>query len=278
MSRPEHLAPPELHYDAEEAQKYTERTRIVEIQRSIAERAIELLNFQAGERRLVLDIGAGSGLSGDVLSEAGHEWIGLDISEDMLQVANERGVDGDLMLNDMGQGFGFRPGMFDGAISVSAVQWLCYSNDKGEVQRKRISTFFQSLYRALHRGARAVLQIYPESPEQVEMLTTAATRCGFTGGLVVDYPHSAKARKHYLCLFAGLDAAGQSTEGKVEDSNQSQKLFDLRRSRYKKKGKGARAPVKSRDWVLQKKETQRRRGRKVRPDTKYTARKRKDKF
>ena len=32
------------------------------------------------------------------------------------------------------------------------------------------------------------------------------------------------------------------------------------------------------DWVLQKKETQRRRGRKVRPDTKYTARKRKDKF
>ena len=58
-------APPsQLHYDAEEAQKYTERTRIVEIQRSIAERAIELLNFQAGERRLVLDIGAGSGLSG----------------------------------------------------------------------------------------------------------------------------------------------------------------------------------------------------------------------
>lgn len=36
---------------------------------------------------------------------------------DELEVALEREVEGDLFLQDIGQGFGFRPGSFDGAIS-----------------------------------------------------------------------------------------------------------------------------------------------------------------
>lgn len=39
------------------------------------------------------------------------------------------------------------------------------------------------------------------------MLTTAAQRCGFSGGLVVDFPNSTKAKKYFLCLFAGTDPA-----------------------------------------------------------------------
>ena len=34
----------------------------------------------------------------------------------------------------------------------------------------------------------------PFSP-QLELITTQATRAGFTGGVVVDYPNSAKAKK-----------------------------------------------------------------------------------
>jgi 18S rRNA (guanine1575-N7)-methyltransferase len=30
-----------------------------------------------------------------------------------------------------------------------------------------------------------------------------ALRCGFTGGMVIDFPNSAKAKKYFLCLFAG---------------------------------------------------------------------------
>ena len=52
-------------------------------------------------------------------------WIGLDISTAMLDVASEREVEGDVIHSDMGHGFGFRAGMFDGAISISALQWLC---------------------------------------------------------------------------------------------------------------------------------------------------------
>lgn len=43
----------------------------------------------------------------------------------MLGIASEREVEGDLLLQDLGQGLPLRPGMFDGAISISAVQWLC---------------------------------------------------------------------------------------------------------------------------------------------------------
>ena len=35
---------------------------------------------------------------------------------DVIEVALEREVEGDLFLHDIGQGFGFRPGTFDGAI------------------------------------------------------------------------------------------------------------------------------------------------------------------
>ena len=36
---------------------------------------------------------------------------------------------------------------------------------------------------------RAVIQLYPETPEQMELISKTATKCGFTGGLVVDYPN-----------------------------------------------------------------------------------------
>lgn len=51
----------------------------------MAERAIELLALPDDNvSRLLLDIGCGSGLSGEVITEMGHNWIGVDISESML--------------------------------------------------------------------------------------------------------------------------------------------------------------------------------------------------
>ena len=212
MSRPEHIAPADVYYSSTEAGKYTGNSRVQTIQREMAERCIELLNFPEGARRLVLDVGCGSGLSGDALVDAGHEWVGLDVSEPMLKIAVESGAGpggdgGDVVLGDMGQGFGVRAGIFDGAISVSALQWLCYSDKSDHRAGKRLSAFFSSLYCALRRGARAALQFYPESVAQIELITAAAHRCGFTGGLVVDNPESTKAKKYYLCIFSGSDAA-----------------------------------------------------------------------
>ena len=53
------------------------------------------------------------------------------------------------------------------------------------------------------RGARAVFQFYPENSSQVVMITSQAMKAGFTGGLVVDYPNSTKAKKMFLVLMTG---------------------------------------------------------------------------
>ena len=90
MSRPEHTAPPEVFYNDIEAKKYTQNSRMIQIQRTMTERAIELLALPEGASLLLCDIGCGSGLSGEVLEEAGHGWVGCDISTSMLGVAVSR--------------------------------------------------------------------------------------------------------------------------------------------------------------------------------------------
>ena len=120
-------------------------SRIQQIQSELALRALELLNLPPDEPAFLLDIGCGSGLSGEILEEQGHTWVGVDIAPSMLgetrfwfkpplpaqrlneifpEVALEREVEGDLFLQDIGQGFGFRPGSFDGAIRYIILDYL----------------------------------------------------------------------------------------------------------------------------------------------------------
>lgn len=139
MSRPEYIAPPEVFYNSSEAGKYGGNSRMIKIQTQMTERALELCRLEPMSGKTVLDIGCGSGISGEVLSEHGHYWVGLDISQHMLLVALERESEGDLMLSDMGQGFKFRAGVFDAAVSISALQWLCNEDkkavDSGDVNK-----------------------------------------------------------------------------------------------------------------------------------------------
>lgn len=180
-------------------------SHIISIQNEMSERALELLALPEGKQCLLLDIGCGSGLSGEVLTENGHQWVGMDISENMLKIAKEdTECEGDLILQDMGNGVPFRPGIFDGAISISALQWLCHSNSNKENPKNRLHHFFQTLYGALNRGTRAVFQFYTETTAQTDLVVQQALNAGFNGGLVIDYPNSTKARKyglHSYCIF-----------------------------------------------------------------------------
>lgn len=275
--RPEHRAPPEIFYNETEAKKYTSNTRMMEIQSQLSERAIELLALP-DTPCLILDLGCGSGLSGDCLTEEGHVWLGCDISRAMLDVARDRDVDGDVILADMGQGVSFRPGSFDGVISISALQWLCNADATSHSPVKRLFKFFTTLYSAMSRGTRAVFQLYPESAEQLEMITAQAMRSGFTGGLVIDFPNSTKAKKIFLTLFAGgVNQTLPKGLGEEEGQQPAGAAFTDKRERVKqiRAGKSAK---KSRDWVIEKKERRRRQGKEVRDDSKYTGRKRKGAF
>jgi len=76
----------------------------------------------------------------------------MDISASMLDIALARDVEGDLLLADIGQGVPVRPGTFDAAISISAVQWLCNAESSETSPQGRLARFFGGLYASLRRG------------------------------------------------------------------------------------------------------------------------------
>jgi len=131
----------------------------------------------------------------------------------------------------------------------------------------------------LTRGARAVFQFYPENSQQVDMLTSSALRAGFTGGLLIDYPNSAKAKKYFLVLFAGM-LPGQAMPNALgeEEPLNTIKFESGRVMKGKKDHKRKRVGVKSKEWILNKKERRRRQGKITKPDSVYTGRKRKPRF
>ena len=81
------------------------------------------------------------------MTENNFIWEGIDISKDMLSIAaSKEDSNGGLMQIDIGQGWKIRPGVFDGAISISTIQWLCVCSKKNFNPFKRCCKFFQSLY------------------------------------------------------------------------------------------------------------------------------------
>jgi len=73
----------------------------------------------------------------------------FDVHFLFLDVALEREVEGDLILGDMGQGMPFRAGSFDGAVSISALQWLCNADKTNHHPASRLYKFFSTLFSAL---------------------------------------------------------------------------------------------------------------------------------
>lgn len=185
-------------------------------------RAIELLGLPPNDVCLLLDVGGGVGDRPSRDEMWIHTELEISKTPAYFNDGDERvsqslggNVDEEATLhtstqfrfnvlrNDMGDGIPFRPGCFDGAISIAVLQRLCNADHKGHIPQRRLKAFFHSLYGCLRPGARAVLQFYPENAEQVEMITRGAMLCGFSGGLVIDFPHSAEAKKMYLVLHAG---------------------------------------------------------------------------
>ncbi|KAI0176511.1 S-adenosyl-L-methionine-dependent methyltransferase [Hypoxylon sp. FL1284] len=280
MSRPEDTLSADVHYNDSEARKYTTSSRIQNIQASMTNRALELLDLSSPS--FILDVGCGSGLSGEILSsvppdEGGpHVWVGMDVSASMLDVALQRDVEGDLLLADIGQGVPFRAGTFDAAISISAIQWLCNAESSEVSPAGRLSRFFNGLYASLKRGGRAVCQFYPKNDEQKKMITSAAVKAGFGAGLLEDDPET-KNVKYYLVLTVGggnLDGNGADITGVVKGMD-GVDVLDPRRNSQSGKGeikKGSKA------WIVKKKEQMERKGKVVKATSKYTGRKRRIAF
>ena len=244
-------------------------------------RALELLDLQSPS--LILDVGCGSGLSGEILSDVPshqgvpHTWVGMDISPSMLDVALQREVEGDLLLADIGQGVPFRPGSFDAAISISAIQWLCNAETSDVRPEARLRRFFEGLYACLRRGGRAVCQFYPKNDVQRSMINGAAVKAGFGAGILEDDPGT-KNSKLYLVLTVGGGGLKGDITGIVDGMSDvdvldaRKKAMGLCESRASSARKGDRA------WIMRKKEQMASKGKVVKPNSKYTGRRRRPAF
>ncbi|KAK4647932.1 18S rRNA (guanine1575-N7)-methyltransferase [Podospora pseudocomata] len=282
MSRPEDTLLADVHYDDVEARKYTTSSRIQNIQASMTRRALELLDLKTPS--LILDVGCGSGLSGEILSdippeEGGpHVWIGMDISPSMLDVALQRDVEGDLFLADIGQGVPFRAGTFDAAISISAIQWLCNAESSETSPQQRLARFFGGLYQSLKRGGRAVCQFYPKNDVQKQMITSAAVKAGFGAGMLEDDPDT-KNVKVYLVLTAGQSAVANTKSGDITGVVENMEGVDVVDNRRQGRSSGKGEIKKgSKQWIIKKKEQMERKGKVVKATSKYTGRKRRIAF
>jgi SAM-dependent methyltransferase len=179
-----------VHYDEAEAVRYTARN--AQVQDELASRCLELLHRGSiAEHQLLLDLGCGSGLSAKMMESAGHTWLGIDVAREMLSLAasgHSKACAG-LIQGDLASLPLRARAKFDGAISVSTLQWLCEGRgagggcgtDLGGASEDRVSIeervegsrdgalkrFFDRLYRALRTNAHAVFQFYP-TPQQAQ--------------------------------------------------------------------------------------------------------------
>lgn len=249
---PEQRGTASSFYNSEEALRYSSCFQTGQLQRDLTKVALQLLNLPVSpdmslqqvtaiplaryHRSLrwlqaascfLLDLGCGSGMSGTVLSEAGHTWVGCDISADMLSLAqgtaplcssskqlsispngkltakpvsatprlssrtgynllnhthtDSEGISqkpsasrGLVCQSDMAQGIPFRPDSLDGAISISAVQWLCHL----PIPHVALGMLFRDLYRCLRPGCKAVLQTYLAGrPHASRLILQCDLRC-----------------------------------------------------------------------------------------------------
>ena len=93
------------------------------------------------------------------------------------------------------------------------------------------------------------------------MITNAAMKNGFTGGLIVDYPNSKKAKKYYLFLMAGFSeeimeearsvimprAKTGDTDDEDQSSSGSESESDEEESKINVKGKKKNNSIKKAD-------------------------------
>ena len=71
------------------------------------------------------------------------------------------------------------------------------------------------------------------------MLTSTAMKAGFSGGLVVDFPHSTRAKKYFLVLMVGSSSYQPQAKGingeDSDDDDQEVQVANRQRSNKRRK-------------------------------------------
>ena len=146
---------------------------------------------------LILDAGCGPGFASMYLKEMGYKVVGLDINADFLyyyEIKDLNPVNADMCLVP------FKPNIFDGIISISALQWVFKDINDNKMKNNLINliTYFYSI---LRNNSRAVIQFYPKNDEIMSNIgKMIAEKTKFIGEYIIDNPQNPRKRRIFLVL------------------------------------------------------------------------------
>jgi 18S rRNA (guanine1575-N7)-methyltransferase len=189
---PEDNILPELYYTEEIAKQYEQNSRIQKIQREMTQRALEILSLTPPA--LFLDLGCGTGISMQVLQEAGFEGMGIDIAEPMLAIARQKGFN--VLKADFTIQIPFDSNYFDLIISISTLQWIFHGFKPATILEKGKNTVVE-MYRVLKPQGVAIIQFYPKNEDQLS-LAGKILKKKFQVTKIIDDPNIPKRKKVFL--------------------------------------------------------------------------------
>ena len=176
--------------------KYATSKSMMKIQQKITSRALELLNFSKKDP-LILDAGCGPGFASMYIKESGYNVVGLDIIWNFLyyyEIKDLNPVNADMCF------LPFKPNIFDGIISISALQWV-YKDINDKEMKNNLINLITYFYSILKNNSRAVLQFYPKSDPIMSMIGKIITEnTKFIGEYIIDNPQNPKKRRIFLVL------------------------------------------------------------------------------
>ena len=188
-----------LEYDSS---NWTERN-----QKITTYRCIELLydqnlgNFADYDNNelLLLDLGCGSGFSTEVLLEKKFRVVSIDILPDMLHYFREKKIDNSLIILADIRELPIRDNKIDYIISVSSFNFI-YEDLYDDAEKNRVLRRTSKAIRDIMReNGRIVIEFYPESENDIKLLTKAFKSAGFDGFFVKDNPNKRK-EQNYMVL------------------------------------------------------------------------------
>jgi len=185
----EYLRDPFLYYTDEEVERYARSGGMRRAQEKIAYRVLELLGLEPGSN--LLDLGSGPGYTAEIYRSEDYNVTCVDLIPKMADKAKEKGFESHL--GDMrNTGKIFEGRIFDGVVSVSALQWI---KDKQELQK-----IAKGIYSILNEESPLVIQFYPKSEQELNETAKIFLQNGFHGQIVTDWPEIPKNRTTYLVM------------------------------------------------------------------------------
>lgn len=200
-------------YIGEDAKKYNNQKWMERNQKKTTIKCIEYLFdkklgverglLQEHDSNLILDLGCGTGFSSETLIENGFRVIGIEVLADMIKKAKHKQKlleinDLELIMADINY-LPLKTDSIDHIISVSAYNFITYGTHSLREKRKVVNNTAKYLNKLLKEKGRIVIELYPESDDELDLFTSSFTKNGFEGYMIKNNPEQ-KSGQTFLLL------------------------------------------------------------------------------